>query len=168
MTYRTNLAAGSVLSLFAVCYLYFSFGIKPFEGIGATPLDAAFIPRLWGVCLLALSLSLVVRGIRARNAASGKGREMLREGFSPREFFRKNREVVLTFVSIGVYTALLGPVGFVVASSLYIFFQIIILSPPGERNYKIAAIIAVVSSVAVDYLFVVLLSVLLPTGILGF
>lgn len=168
MTYRTNLAAGGALSLFAVCYLYLSFGIKPFEGIGATPLDAAFIPRLWGTALLVLSLSLIVRGFRARNAEFGKGEGKKKEKFSLREFYTKNGEVILTFASIAVYTALLGPVGFVITSALYVFFQIMILSPPGERNYKTAAVIAIVSSAAVDYLFVVLLSVLLPTGILGF
>lgn len=168
MTYRTNIVAGSALTLFASVYFYFSFSIKPFNGLGATPLDSTFIPRLWGVCLFLLSMSLVLRGVRERQRSAGSEAESAARRFSVPEFWRNNYEVILTFIAIGVYTALLGPIGFTIMSSLYIFFQAIVLSPPEKRNYKVAAAIAVVASVAIDYLFVELLSVLLPKGILGF
>ena len=165
MTYRTNIAAGGSLAMFAAAYLYLSTNIKPFQGLGATPLDARFIPRLWGGLLLILSLMLILRGFRGRKAEMGRN---VSAAFSLKTFFADNREVILTFTAIAVYTALLGTVGFLVMSALYVFFQVLILSDPGKRNYKAAAIIAVVSSVAIDFLFVVLLAVLLPKGILGF
>lgn len=168
MTYKTNIIAGSALALFAAAYFYFSFDIKPFNGLGATPLDSTFIPRLWGVCLLLLSGAMVVRGFRERSAALKAGSVGKASKFSLRGLWDRNYEVILTFVGIGVYTALLGPVGFTIMSALYIFFQSLLLSPPGKRNWKAAAIIAVIASVAIDFLFVVLLSVLLPRGILGF
>ncbi len=168
MTYRTNIVAGSVLALFAAVYFYFSFSIKPFHGLGATPLDSTFIPRLWGACLFLLSMSLVLRGVRERRRVEKSTEGAAARRFSLPAFWRNNHEVILTFIAIGVYTALLGPVGFTIMSALYIFFQAIVLSPPEKRNYKAAAAIAVVASVTIDYLFVVLLSVLLPKGILGF
>ncbi len=166
MTYRTNIAAGGALALFAAVYIYLSGDIQPFKGIGATPLDARFIPRLWGTALLILSLMLVVRGFRARTAELRGG--AAGSGVSAKSFWDRNREVVLTFAAIAVYTALLGPVGFLIMSALYMFFQILLLSKPEKRNYKLAAAVAVISAVLVDYLFVELLSVLLPRGILGF
>ena len=168
MTYRTNIVAGSALALFAAVYFYFSFDIKPFSGLGATPLDSTFIPRLWGACLFLLSLSLVVRGFRERKRNSyADGRTDTDKG-SFAAAWRDNYEVILTFLSIFIYTALLGRIGFLIMSALYIFFQTVILSPPKKRNYKVAAVIAVVASTAIDFLFVELLSVLLPKGILGF
>ena len=168
LTYRTNIVAGSILSIFALTYLALSFQIQKFHGMGATPLNAAFIPRLWGVCLLLLSLSLVLRGYRARKAAAQKAVPKPWAGFSPIGICKENLEVILTFVAIGVYTAFLDLVGFTLMSAAYIFFQIIILTPASKKmNYPVAAIVAITASVAIDYLFVVLLSVLLPTGILG-
>jgi len=168
LTYRTNLISGSALSAFSAVYLYFSMGIKPFKGIGATPLDATFIPRFWGVCLLILSLTLVARGLRERADARKSAEASAGGARSPGAFVRRNYEVILTFLSILVYTALLGPVGFIVMSALYIFFQALILTPKAKRNPKAAALIAVVAAVSIDFLFVRLLSVLLPKGIIGF
>jgi len=168
LTYKTNIIAGSALALFAALYFYFSFAIKPFNGLGATPLDSTFIPRLWGVCLFLLSGSLVLRGFRERRQSLSEGKGAEKGRLSLPSIWHNNYEVILTFIAIGVYTALLGPVGFIIMSALYIFFQVIILSPPEKRNYKVAALIAVVASVAIDFLFVELLSVLLPKGILGF
>lgn len=167
MTYRTNIATGSVLSIFSVLYLYFSRTIKPFRGIGATPLDSTFIPRLWGVCLLLLSASLILRGFKEKRAADGAGGSAV-GSFSPKAFAARNREVLFTFLAIFAYAALLGAVGFTIMSALFIFLEALILTPKEKRNPKAAAAIAVVSAVAIDFLFVRLLSVLLPKGLFGF
>ena len=159
---------GSVLALFSGMYLNFSLGIKPFRGLGATPLDAAFIPRFWGICLLLLSLSLILRGFREKRAVENSGSGPASGLFSPKAFIAENSEVILTFAAIFAYTALLGPVGFTVMSALFIFFEALILTPKSKRNPKTAAVIAVVAAVSIDFLFVRLLSVLLPKGILGF
>jgi len=53
-------------------------------------------------------------------------------------------------------------------SAIYLFAQILILSPPGKRNFLVAGIVSVVTSVLLSYIFFVLLHVLLPRGILGF
>lgn len=168
MSYRTNIVTGSALSIFSVSYLYFSLSIKPFRGIGATPLDAAFIPRFWGWCLLVLSLSLILRGFNEKRKSENAGKIAAAPAFSLKGFVSRNAEVILTFLAILVFTALLGPVGFVVMSALFIFFEALILTPKAKRNPIAAAAIAVVAAVSIDFLFVRLLSVLLPKGILGF
>lgn len=168
MTYRTNIAAGGVLSTFSLVYLVFSLDIKPFKGLGATPLDATFIPRMWGACLLLLSIVILLRGFAARKAALGRTDGPVRRPFSPKALFKENYEVVMTFVFLAAYTALLGIIGFTMMSALFVFAEIMLLSAPGKRNLKTAALVSVTAAVAIDYLFVVLLSVLLPKGIIGF
>ena len=168
MTYRTNIAAGSTIAILSVLYLYFSFDIVPFKGLGATPLDATFIPRFWGTCLFLLSISLLARGFRERRIILKNGKKPETGQSSLKNFFYSNYEVILTFTAIGIYTLLLGLVGFTIMSALYIFFQILLLTPADKRNYKAAVIIAAPAAVIIDYMFVRLLSVLLPKGILGF
>ncbi|MDR1933806.1 MAG: tripartite tricarboxylate transporter TctB family protein [Spirochaetales bacterium] len=169
MPYRKNIIAGGALCVFAILYLLLSLRITIFTGLGAAPLDSRFIPRLWGVCLLALSVSLLLRGMRERKVylKAGKTGAPAFSIFSS-QFFRKNYAVILTFVMIAVYTALIGIIGFIVMSALYLFGQMMILTPPGKRNPLLAGIVALVVSVALDYVFVSLLHVLLPRGIFGF
>jgi hypothetical protein len=172
MEYRKNIMTGGVLLAFSGAYLALSTKIRIFRGAGAAPLDSAFVPRFWGLCLLLLSLSLLLRGLRERKreVALHGAPEKSAVGFGAkaRAFIAANYEAILTFAIIAVYTALIDPVGFLIMSILYLFAQILILSDPKKRNLVRAGIMAVVASVAVDYIFVQLLHVMLPRGIFGF
>lgn len=167
MSYRKNLTAGILLALFAIIYLYFSSNISTFTGSGSTPLGARFMPRFWGLCLLLLGTTLVFRGLAERKAhIAVTGSENI--PFSMVALLRDKYEVILTFAAICVYIFFLKSIGFIIMTALYLFAQILILSPPEEKKYTAAAITAVVFAVGLDYIFVVLLSVLLPKGIIGF
>jgi putative tricarboxylic transport membrane protein len=167
MSYRKNIIAGAVLSVFSVVVLLLSLNIPAFTGLGAAPLDSAFIPRLWGGSLGLLSLSLLFRGLKER-AVYAKTGKVIPFPFKLSKFCRENREVILTFVIIAIYTALVGIAGFIIMSALYLFAQILILTPPGKRNFTMAGIISIITSVLLDFVFVSLLHVLLPRGIFGF
>ena len=165
--YKKNIFAGSILSLFSLLYLYNTFAIRPFTGIGSTPLDNRFMPRFWGICLLLLSVILLIRGFNElRKASPEKTKGNKRETFI--NFFNEYREVILTFTALIIYIAMMGAVGFLIMSAIYIFAQIIILSKITKRNIIFALIIAVTSSVLVTYVFTAHLPILLPRGILGF
>lgn len=167
MPYKKNLYTGLGMMLFSVVYFALSFNIKPFKGIGATPLDSAFVPRMWGVCLFLLSLALTIRGLRER--AEYKRTAPPADGqASFSAFLRKYYKVLLTFLFITVYIALLEPVGFFLTSACYITAQTLILSPSGKKNPLMAALVGLIAAGIIDYLFVVLLHVILPKGILGF
>ncbi len=167
MSQSKDRITGIVIATFSVLYLYFSKDIRVFRGSGATPLTSAFMPRFWGTCLLLLSAILIIRGGRKLVRPDG-GDPGTRRSFSPGEFFRNNYEVILTFVFIGMYVAMLAPLGFTLSSALYIFAQILVLTPPGKRNPKLALVVGVVAAFTTDFLFVRLLGVLLPHGIFGF
>ncbi|MDR0638191.1 MAG: tripartite tricarboxylate transporter TctB family protein [Spirochaetaceae bacterium] len=167
MPYRKNIIAGAVLTVFSIGVLLLSLNISTFIGLGAAPLGSAFVPRLWSGSLGLLSLSLFIRGLRERRAYVKAGKA-IPFSFNFSGFYKKNREVILTFVIIAVYIALISVVGFMIMSALYLFAQILVLTPHGKRNFLITGIISVVTSVLVDYIFVSLLHVLLPRGLLGF
>ncbi len=135
--------------------------------MGSDPLGARAIPYLWGISLLVLSLILVVRGIKQRNLAI-KNNTLVKSELNFTGMIKENREIVLTFVSLAVYIALLEPVGFLIMTAVYLFVQTLILTPKEKRNYIVTLITSIVIAVALDYVFVCLLNVLLPLGIFGF
>jgi putative tricarboxylic transport membrane protein len=67
------------------------------------------------------------------------------------------------FLSI-VYVALLEPLGFLISSMLYIFFQTLNLCPKNEVGFVKFAIIAVVSSIIIYVTFRNGLHLMLPGG----
>lgn len=167
--YKQNLISGTVLFVFAAVYFIMAFDISTFRGLGSTPLTAQFMPKFWGTCLLILSGLVVIRGLRQYRAwkkSPEAQKEQKKDGSS---WWYNNYAVVLTFVVLALYVALLEPLGFIVSTMLYVFFGILVITPPyKKRSYLLAGIIVVVTAVLLDYVFVVLLNVLLPKGLIGF
>lgn len=167
MEYKKNLFPGIVLSLFSAGYLIYATRIDVFTGSGSTPLSARFVPYLWGGCLLLLSVILIFRGVRQRKAAMANG-EVTKSNICLGELLKEHYEVILTFIFLAIYIALMEPIGFLIMTILFLFAEILILTPKDKRNYIIAAIVAIVFSFGIDFIFVRLLNVLLPLGIFGF
>ena len=157
---------GGVIFAFALAYFLLSWQIANFKGLGAPPIDAKFVPRLWGVLLMILSLLVFIRGLREYLKLKKEG-NIQKSSVSVAAKLKDNWEVILTFLCLLIYILLLQPVGFIIMSALFIFAEAMILTPAGKRKPLIAAIIAVVAAVLVDFAFVNLLHVLLPAGILG-
>ena len=166
MNYRKNAITGGFLFAVSAGYLALTMEIKPFKGLGAPPIDARFVPQLWGGLLMLLSVLLLIRSFREYKAFKAAGNSLPKLDLIA--LVKDNASVVLTFLSLFVYIALMQPVGFLIMSVLYIFVQTLILSPKGKMNWKIALIVAIVAAVIIDFFFARMLHVLLPKGILGF
>lgn len=165
--YKRDILPGIVLSLFAIGYLSQISNIVEFKGLGSTPLTNRFVPYLWGSVLLVLSLWILVRGLRKRKKLVAEGGKP--DKTSLKEMLSDKREVVCSFVALTIYVALMGPVGFVITTLVYVFVQILILTPKEKwkKTYVPAAITAVVVAGVLFYIFRYLLNVLLPVGVLS-
>ncbi len=164
--YMMDLIPGFVIAVFSLWYLSLVPGIQTFTGLGSTPLTNHFVPYLWGTFLLVLALWLIIRGFRKRSA-------FIKEGGVPQKFDLKagiddKREVILSFVVLTLYVALMGPIGFVPMTILYLFAQILILTPQKnwKKTYVPALITAVICACLFYFIFRYKLNVLLPQGIL--
>ena len=166
MNYRKNARTGGLLFIASAIYLGLTFEIKIFKGLGAPPLDARFIPRMWGGLLMLLSVLLILRSIREYKACIATGTALPKSSLV--SLVKNNASVILTFLALFVYIALMESVGFLIMSAAYIFVQTLILSPKGKTNWKLSIIIAIVAAVIIDLVFARFLNVLLPKGILGF
>lgn len=165
--YKMNMITGAVIFAFGLAYFILSWQIANFKGLGAPPIDAKFVPRLWGGLLMLLSLIVFLRGLREYLQLKKEGKIEKKTGGPLKAKIVENREVILTFICLLIYIWLLQPVGFIIMSALYIFAESMILTPKEKRKPWIALIVGVVAAVVVDYAFVNLLHVLLPAGILG-
>lgn len=162
MSKQTDLITGVIMALFSAAYIYEATTVKVFGGMGKAVINSGTIPKIWGGCLLVLSIVLIVRGLRnkVKNIADAKK-------MSVGELLKDKWEVLATFILLTIYIALMDYAGFIISSFIYLFIQIIILTPSGKRNYKLAGVLALVFSVSIYYVFVEWLMVLLPAGILG-
>ena len=168
MLYRKNITAGLVLTAFSMFVIWQSFHIRVFVSSGAPPLNSAAVPRMWGGILLLLSLMLLVRGLLQYRVFRKSGKKAPEIKINVVDFFRNHYPVILTFVLLAIYIVLMQIVGFLIMTALYLFAQILVLSPLGRKKYVFSAILSVGMAVLVTYIFTVPFSVLLPRGILGF
>jgi hypothetical protein len=115
------------------------------------PIGPAFYPRILLTITALLSAALVVADLVRRRGAAR--RAPVRYGL-----------VLLTFAIFGVYVALLPPLGYRVATFLFVGgLQAALERPRGARWWRVLAV-ALVTTVATYYAFEGYLSVLLPRG----
>ena len=75
---------------------------------------------------------------------------------------------LLTIVLLAIYVVLFKPLGFILSTFIYLFFQITLLSTEKNRNLILFGIISVVAPVVIYALFVYVIKMPLPTGLLSF
>ena len=120
--------------------------------------------------MLVLSVVLMVRSYAEIRHLKATGEEIF-SGRTPKDWLADNYAVIGTFIILFLYAFAMRPVGYLISTFVYLIVQVVLLTQRKKINKKLilkALILAVVFSVLSDYLFVELLSVPLPAGILGF
>lgn len=165
--YKLDIIPGIVIAVFSIAYLAMIPQIATFTGLGSTPLTNHFVPYLWGGALLVLSLWIIARGLRKRKKYLAEGGKI--EKTSIKDALVEKREVVASFIALALYVGLMGSVGFVITTIVYVFVQILILTPreKWKKTYVPAGITAIIVGVLLFYIFRYILNVLLPIGILS-
>lgn len=158
---KRDLYLGIGFLLFSVGVWIASLSIKH---LVVARIGSAFVPQLAASLLGLLSIILIIQSVL--HAPEGPSKV---ETFTEQEAeaaSKRKKRVRLTFVLILVYLILLEPVGFLITSSLYLFFQFWVLSRR-KPNLPLFGIIAVSGSIIIYYLFVKVFALFLPAGILG-
>ncbi len=147
----------SGLFLLILSGLYIS-QIGTIKIIDSGSVDAAFIPKLIAGALLFLSVCMILSSVYTLKTGE------IEEGDSEKTLWGP---VVLTAALLLVYVALFERIGFLITTALYLFAQLLVLAP--ERNVKKTvqyAVSSVISAFILQYIFVHLLYVMLPEGLL--
>ena len=156
---RTILSAGILaVSLFYFLYALFCIESRHVRGVP----DSAFIPSIVGGAMVLLSAVMTLDDFKKDHMADGKEEKKAEK--------KENLNVLGTAVLLLVYICLIEPLGFLIASVLYLFAQFLYLAPADKlkklRTYVVYGLIALVASGGIYVLFLNVFHLILPAGLL--
>ena len=152
---------GSVLILLGIGLYIASFGIK---SVALNLIKADFFPRLDAALLVILGFVLTATGLK-----KSKHYQHTEEKECP---FWKNDGTVSMLETLGLialYIFALKPVGFIIATVVYLVAQMYVLAPKEKRirrNMVLFVIISLITSVVIYFIFTKVFYLMLPAGIL--
>ena len=156
MTNKTRDILCSIIVLaFGAAVIYF---VKDVRRVIRSDVGSAFVPTLIGWCIVVTGASKLLYTL-----FTGLKEENKKIVFD-QDFLGGVGTIVLMFL----YMLAFEPVGFIVASAVYLFLQMLLLSDKTNRKILLFALVAVILPVAVDALFVFVIKMPLPVGVFGF
>ncbi|MBQ3653108.1 MAG: tripartite tricarboxylate transporter TctB family protein [Synergistaceae bacterium] len=156
MTNKTRDILCSIIVLaFGAAMIYF---VKDVRRVIRSDVGSAFVPTLIGWCIVVTGASKLLYTL-----FTGLKEENKKIVFD-QDFLGGVGTIVLMFL----YMLAFEPVGFIVASAVYLFLQMLLLSDKTNRKILLFALVAVILPVAVDALFVFVIKMPLPVGVFGF
>lgn len=162
-----ELIGGVVVFMVAAVYFWMAFSIKKFGAGQPGIITSDVMPKIYGAAVMLLGAIQIFRGIRELKAPAAPA--------GPDEAETKGKfpvepEILLTFLLLVVYVALLQTVGFVIMSILFVLGLSAILLPTekrGKSSYLMILVVAVIFTVAITAIFVKGFNLTLPMGLLG-
>lgn len=155
--YRMAVCAG-ILLLFFAWVTYYSDKIQVL--VTTISVDAKFWPRVIGIMGCVFSLLMLLQSLLEIRQG---GRTEKASEETAAESGQMNRSLQ-TLGLIFLYILGLSYFGFFLMTGLYLFFQFLVLSEPGNRNLKRLALIAVLFTIGVYLVFHYAFAMVLPQG----
>ena len=157
---RLNFISALFTLIIGVVFLILSRGIEVKAKNG--DVGSAFFPALVGGLITSIISVRKKQNVVLSNEEKGLEKQ---EEMELKDNYKK---VILSFIYLIVYAAMLKPLGFVISSICYLFFQINIMTEKPDKKQEIVFIVlAVCVPVIVNLIFVNVFSMALPQGILG-
>jgi hypothetical protein len=156
MTKYRDIITGISAILISIFIYILTFFVRDF---GAVSIGPDFVPRIVSILFGILGIIILFQGIHA-----------LRTGpeVQPSSVKKANKHgVIKSFLLLCGYISLLDTIGFIIMTTVYLFFQMTLLSPVRQRRYALFAFVALFTSISTYYLFVGFFQVMIPAGILG-
>lgn len=154
-----EIISGGLIFIFAATYFVIALSIPEFnDGF----ISSDFMPKIYGIVLMILAAFQIFFGIKQL-----KKERVADENNDGLGKMNIASEVILTFLMLVLYVALLNPLGFLVATVLFLLGMVTLFTPKEKRNIFKIVLISVVFSVVVYLIFVKGFSLTLPEGILG-
>lgn len=152
-----------------------------FQALTTTFVGPAFMPQIISVTIAIFSLVIIASGFKkAKNTKAETQADGLTETAEEKgtgeevyagEFLEEKesgyKAVLITLAAMAIYIFLIPIIGFLITTAIYLFVQMLILCHKTKIRIALFAVISVVSSVLIYYLFRNVFFVMLPTGIIG-
>ncbi|SBW12858.1 membrane hypothetical protein [uncultured Alphaproteobacteria bacterium] len=148
--YRDVIAAVAFLAFSVTMYSSID-GIRVFAPNSASYVNARFFP--YALSIILGGTSLVQLFVAVRNLPDEGGAGMSRAGLM---------RILASLVLLTAYVASMNALGFVITTAVYIFVQVLLLTPRERFSLRFALGLAVVATAAIHILFVHILTMMLP------
>lgn len=116
-----------------------------------------FFPQLVSILMGILSIILIIASFNSN--------------LESRKKFENKSSLLTTIIILILYALFLEKIGFIILTTIYLFFQIILLLPKEyikNRKYLlITGAVSIITPIFLYFLFYKVFSIFLPTGILG-
>ena len=153
MSEKTKGIITSILFLaFSIVMIVFARQYKPMM---KNDLGSGFFPMVVGIAMAALSVLRLILAIREKKGEVKKSGDDLMGGLA-------------TIILIGGYCIAFNPIGFIISTMVYLFLQILVLTPKEKRSWPITIAISVIAPIVFYVLFVYAINTPLPKGLLSF
>ncbi len=155
---KKELTIGVAMLGAGIAYLALAYRLPGHEGI-----DAATLPFLLAALLCLFGV------LQLASAFGGTAPPPATEADDAKASVIEPATVLKTLGLILLYVVLLGPVGFPIMTTLYLYLQFIVLTPVDRKIRHLPyAGIALVTSIVIYLLFREAFDLLLPAGLLNF
>lgn len=151
---KRDLLCSVIFLVFGIFMFVQSAAIKPL--MGSKDLGSGFVPKIIAGCII------VIAGVKLIMTLTSKKEEKKIENDEDK------MGGLLTIALLLIYSVLFNTLGFILSTALYLFAQMLILSDERNRKIPLFAVIAVVAPVAIYALFVYVIKMPLPAGLLSF
>ena len=153
MSEKTKGIITSILFLaFSIVMIVFARQYKPMM---KNDLGSGFFPMVVGIAMAALSVLRLILALREKKGEVKKSGDDLMGGLA-------------TIILIGGYCIAFNPIGFIISTMVYLFLQILVLTPKEKQSWPITIAISVIAPIAFYVLFVYAINTPLPKGLLSF
>ena len=116
---------------------------------------SAFFPKVISVAMIIFAVICLVQALRMEEKESKKTDSDKKGGW-------------LTVLLIAGYVVIFEPVGFIISTMIYLFLQILVLTPAEKRKWPVIIAISVIAPLAIYTLFVYVINTPLTKGIFYF
>ena len=116
---------------------------------------SGFFPKVIAIAIIAAAAIRLVMALREKESESKASGSDMAGGW-------------ITIALIGIYVLAFNPVGFIISTIVYLFAQILVLTPKEKRNWITISAISIIAPFALYALFTHVISSPLPKGIFGF
>lgn len=148
-----NLIISALFLAFGAFLFIQSLGIKHMM---KNDVGSAFFPKVVGVAIIGVALIRLIMALREKSeSAAKKSSSDMQGGW-------------LTIILVGLYVVAFQPVGFLVSTAVYLFLQILVLTPKEKRKMPVILAISVIAPLFIWVLFNYVISSPLPKGIFYF
>ena len=151
-----DISASIVLIVFSVFgYFYCVKHTLPQEG----DIGSMYLPKIIFVCLLILSIIKLIGAINMKSRANVSSKTKI-----DKKIFAQG---IATIIATGIYCCFFNEIGFLASTFIYLVVQMGIFVPSVKENWKRILVVSVMTTVAVEVIFVELFEMIMPAGILS-